>query len=48
MVLVEEWLEAHSSEIDVTEFAKVYKLSPTRVEQILNKMVSLGFIELKG
>jgi len=48
MVLVEEWLEAHSSEIDVAEFAKVYKLTPTRVEQILNKMVTLGYIEMKG
>lgn len=48
MVLVEEWLEAHGSEIDVTEFSKVYKLTPTRAEQILNKMVSLGYIEMKG
>ncbi len=48
MVLVEEWLEAHSNEIDITEFSKVYRLTPTRVEQILNKMVSLGNIEMKG
>jgi hypothetical protein len=48
MVMVEEWLEAHGSEIDVAEFSKVYKLTPTRVEQILNKMVSLGYIEMKG
>jgi hypothetical protein len=48
MVMAEEWLEAHNSEIDVGEFSRVYKLSPTRVEGILNKMVSLGYIELKG
>ena len=48
MVMVEEWLEAHNSEIDVGEFSKVYKLSPTRAEQILNKMVSLGYIEIRG
>ena len=48
MVMAEEWLEAHNSEIDVGEFSKVYKISPTRVEGILNKMVSLGYIELKG
>jgi hypothetical protein len=48
MVMVEEWLQAHSSEIDVNEFGKIYKVNPTRVEQILNKMVSLGYIEIKG
>ena len=48
MVLVEEWLEAHGSEIDIPEFSKVYKITPTRSEQILNKMVSLGYIEMKG
>ncbi len=48
MVMVEEWLEAHSNEVDVSEFSKVYKITPTRVEQILNKMVSLGYIEIRG
>ena len=48
MVMTEEWLEAHNSEIDVGEFSKVYKISQTRTEGILNKMVSLGYIELKG
>jgi cell shape-determining protein MreC len=48
MVMVEDWLEAHDNAIDINEFANNYKLSPTRVEQILNKMVSLGYIALKG
>ncbi|MGC8651639.1 MAG: hypothetical protein ACP5UH_00075 [Candidatus Micrarchaeia archaeon] len=48
MVMVENWLEAHDSTIDINEFAQNYKLSPTRVEQILNKMVSQGYITLKG
>ncbi|MDE1865520.1 MAG: hypothetical protein KGH94_02685 [Candidatus Micrarchaeota archaeon] len=48
MVMTQEWLEAHNSEIDVGEFSRVYKVTPTRVEAILNKMVSLGYIELKG
>lgn len=48
MVMVQEWLEAHEDSIDINGFAKYYKLSPTRVEQILNRMVSLGYIELKG
>jgi len=48
MVMVEDWIEAHDSTIDINEFAQNYKISPTRVEQILNKMVSLGYITLKG
>jgi hypothetical protein len=48
MVMVEEWLESHSNEIDVNEFARTYKLTPTRVEEILNSMVSLGYIAMKG
>lgn len=48
MVMVQDWLDSHGAEIDVNEFGKTYKLSPTRVEEILNKMVSLGYIEVKG
>jgi hypothetical protein len=48
MVMVQEWLESHDDTIDINEFAKNYKMSPTRVEQILNRMVTLGYIELKG
>ncbi|MDE1871085.1 MAG: hypothetical protein KGI06_02485 [Candidatus Micrarchaeota archaeon] len=48
MVMVQDWLDAHDSAIDIAEFAKNYKVTPTRVEQILNRMVSLGYIELKG
>jgi hypothetical protein len=48
MVMVEDWLQAHDATIDINEFAKNYKMTPTRVEQILNKMVTLGYIELRG
>ncbi len=48
MALVEEWITVHNSAIDVVAFAKERNLSPTRVEQILDKMVSLGYIELKS
>jgi len=48
MALVEEWLDAHEGLIDINEFAENYKIAPPRVEQILNKMVSLGYIEMKG
>jgi hypothetical protein len=47
MVMVQEWLESHDSTIDVNEFGNTYKIIPPRVEQILNKMVTLGYIELK-
>ena len=48
MAMVEDWIESHNNSIDVDEFAKTYKIASPRVEQILNKMVSLGYIELKG
>ncbi len=48
MAMVEEWIDSHDGAIDINEFAGNYKLTPPRVEQILNKMVSLGYIELKG
>ncbi len=48
MAMIEDWLEVHDSTIDVEEFAKTYKVPEPRVEQILNKMVGLGYLELKG
>lgn len=48
MSMVEEWLTAHDGEIDIVEFSDTYKMSPTRVEEILNKMVAMGYISLKG
>ncbi len=48
MSLVEEWITVHNSSIDVVAFSKEHTVSPTRVEQILDKMASLGYIELKS
>ncbi len=48
MVMIEEWIESHGNTIDINEFAKSYKIMPPRIEQILNKMVSFGYLELKG
>ena len=48
MGMVQDWLKSHDSTIDVDEFAALYKVTPTRVEQILNRMVSLGYIDVKG
>jgi hypothetical protein len=48
MVMVQDWIESHANTIDIGEFSKNYNLPQPRVEQILNKMVSLKYIELKG
>ncbi len=48
MVMLQDWIESHDGTIDVNEFSKNYKMSPTRTEQVLNRMVSLGYIELRG
>lgn len=48
MVMVQDWIESHSNTIDIGEFSKSYGIPQPRVEQILNKMVSLKYIELKG
>ena len=45
---VQEWLSEHRGEINIAEFSKVYNVSETRVEQMLNKMVTEGFLETKG
>lgn len=48
MAMVEDWIEVHNSAIDIGDFSKTYKVPEPRIEQILDKMASLGFIELKS
>ncbi|MGA3020780.1 MAG: hypothetical protein ABSD68_02425 [Candidatus Micrarchaeales archaeon] len=48
MSMIQDWIEVHNSSVDVSEFSKTYKVSEPRVEQVLDKMVSLGYIELKS
>ncbi len=48
MAMVEDWVESHGNTIDINEFASNYKTQPARAEQILNKMVSLGYVEIKS
>lgn len=48
MVKVQEWLETHNNEINLSDFARVYKVSEPRVEQILNRMVVEGYLEPKS
>jgi len=42
-----EWVREHYNEIDIISFCKIHKVGETRVEQILNKMVREGYLELK-
>ncbi|BCS90997.1 MAG: hypothetical protein ARM1_0454 [Candidatus Micrarchaeota archaeon] len=44
MAMIEDWIRAHDGSIDIMEFSKTYKLTPSRVEQILNIMVAKGYI----
>jgi len=45
MLKIQDWLQTHNGTIDIGEFSAVYKVSETRVEEILNKMISLGYIQ---
>jgi predicted nuclease with TOPRIM domain len=47
-VKIQEWLSEHKGEINIADFSKVYNVPENRVEQMLNKLVTEGFIELKG
>lgn len=48
MAMIQDWVEVHNSSIDIGEFSKTYKVAEPRVEQVLDKMVSMGYIEPKG
>ena len=45
---IQEWLSEHKGEINIADFSKVYNIPENRVEQMLNKLVTEGFIESKG
>jgi hypothetical protein len=48
MSMIQDWIEVHNNSIDVGEFSKTYKVLEPRIEQVLDKMVSMGYIELKS
>lgn len=48
MARVQDWIESHDSTIDIDEFSKVNGVAPPRIEQVLNTMISRGYIEVKG
>lgn len=41
---IQDWIEEHENSINLAEFCKVYKVSESRVEQMLNKMVMEGLL----
>ncbi|MBD3210946.1 hypothetical protein GF318_06225 [Candidatus Micrarchaeota archaeon] len=43
---LQEWIAEHSGAVNITEFSRLYKVSEARVEEILNKLVSEGYIEV--
>lgn len=43
---LQEWIADHSNSINIAEFTKVYKVSDARVEEMLNKLVSEGYLEV--
>jgi len=48
MVKIQDWLDVHRNEINVSEFAKQYSVVDSRVEDVLNKMMLRGYLELRG
>ena len=46
-VKVQSWLAEHSGEINLSDFAALNGVSEARVEQILNQLVSGGYIETR-
>jgi regulator of replication initiation timing len=47
-VKIQEWLELHHNEINISEFAKTYNVMESRVEHLLNSMVMQGYLEAVG
>jgi len=45
---IQEWLSEHKGEINIADFSKVYNVPEMRVEQMLNKLVTEGYLETKG
>jgi hypothetical protein len=48
MGMVQDWIEVHNNTIDINEFAKNHGVAAPRVEEILDKMVSMGYLSLQS
>ena len=47
-IKIQDWLSQHKGEINISDFSRVYGVPETRVEQMLNKLVTEGFLATKG
>jgi hypothetical protein len=47
MMKIQSWLMEHNFEINISDFSRINRVSETRVEQILNKMVREGLLTLR-
>ncbi|MEM0106906.1 MAG: hypothetical protein QXD11_01345 [Candidatus Micrarchaeaceae archaeon] len=47
MIMIQEWLETHDNTIDIEAFANTYKVLSSKIEDVLNKMVAKGYLEMK-
>jgi regulator of replication initiation timing len=45
-VKLQEWISEHNGSISITDFAKTYKVAEGRIEEMLNKLVSEGYIDV--
>jgi regulator of replication initiation timing len=43
---LQEWVAEHSNSINISEFTKLYKVSDARVEEMLNRLVNEGYLEV--
>ncbi len=43
---LQEWIVEHNGSINVTQFSKVHKVPESRVEEMLNRLVSEGYLEV--
>ena len=44
-VKIQNWIDEHNGEINLSEFSQVYEVSEARVEQVLNNLISEGYLE---
>lgn len=44
MSKIQTWLDEHNYEINISDFAKIHKVSEQRVEEVLNRMVREGYL----
>jgi hypothetical protein len=43
---LQQWVLEHNGTINVSEFSRIYKVPETRVEEVLNKLLSEGYLAL--